>query len=339
MMKIPKGRPVHKELSSSFVDLAKLVEELKGNSFSGVIELVGLKTEAEVLLDNGTIANIWIRGETTLLGRQHLDFLIGLARQENLLISTFLLPPEAVAFLAGFLGTDPIYENLSSDFTDPKKLIGKFEDEEGEFLVEAIFQKNLGSGLLFMQDGHVVEGLMSLLGKDLTTGKGAIREIVEAARELGAVFHVYKGNLASIASINVPPRVEPAALAGMVESLIRQFLALVPGEFWKIHPRDPFVRECCLAIADQHPFLDPFAAEFHYRKGQLEFAPKDPPAEVMAGITALLQQMLDRLAGNKTGYPLEKFRQSVSETMAAEHPAASQAAGIPDLINSLAADR
>jgi hypothetical protein len=53
-MIIPKGKPIHKELSSSFVDLAKLVEELRTNGFSGTIDLVGLKHEGEILMEHGS---------------------------------------------------------------------------------------------------------------------------------------------------------------------------------------------------------------------------------------------------------------------------------------------
>ena len=52
------------------------------------------------------------------------------------------------------------------------------------------------------------------------------------------------------------------------------------------------LREGLLEVTDTYPFLDPFAGEFEYRKGHLEFRGRAKPAEFMTGTTAALRQAL-----------------------------------------------
>lgn len=344
MIRIPKGKPVHKELSSTFVDMRKLLEELKSTGFSGVVELVGLKHEGEILLDNGTATNVWIRGDQELLGKHNLAKVLDLGKQETLLISTFMLPPESVAFLSGFLGSQLVLEHLSSEFTEPRKLINKFEQEQGDFFVEVTFQKNLGSGMIFIQDGQAMEAIMSLMGKELITGESAIRELIDASRELGAIFNVYKGQLQAAPAPEEPPPAPPAPVepeislpevTAIQQILIGRFEQDLARENAKAIDFDVFFRESCLDMADTFPFLDPFAAEFCYRGGQLQIDSVEAVPVLVKGGIALIQNMLERLGKKKMAFPLEAFRTGSIEQLKQQHGQAMDVLKLDDLINSL----
>jgi hypothetical protein len=56
------------------------------------------------------------------------------------------------------------------------------------------------------------------------------------------------------------------------------------------------LREGLLEVTDTYPFLDPFAGEFEYRKGQLKFRGKAKPAEFVTGTTTALRQALQTFA-------------------------------------------
>ncbi|HPJ72346.1 MAG TPA: hypothetical protein PK636_06660, partial [bacterium] len=259
-MIIPKGKPVHKELSSYFVDLGKLLEELKGNSFSGFIEMVGVKHEGEILLEGGAVANVRIRGDVNLLGRQHLGAILQIGRKENLLISTYQLPPEAVFFISRYLGSEKIHENISSEFTDPKKLLSRLENDPNDHFVEVVFQKNIGYGLLFVQEGQPVDALISLLGKDLIAGETAIKEIIDGSRDLGATFNVYRSTAQEAEPTPSEVEISRDEIQAVMEALLNEFRKDFPADNKRGLEFNHLFQESCLELADKFPFLDPFAA-------------------------------------------------------------------------------
>lgn len=332
MITIPKGKPVHKELSSSFVDLEKLIAELGANGFSGMVELMGVHQEGAILLEAGVVTNLRLRGDTTLLGKQQLPALLTAVRKENILISTYALPPESVFFLSAFFHADRVYGNLPSDFTDPKKLITKFEQEPGEYCLEAIFQKNLGVGLIFIMEGHISEALLSLLEKDLTTGPSAVKEIIEGAHELGATFNVYKGSL-SLATAEPAPFTEPEPVSAPQSSAVGSSLdgeemevlaGVLLGQF-PLHSGigekkdvsfQVMVREACLALAEKHPFLDPFAAEFSYKDGRAEIKSSEPAESILSALGDLVGELARVAQEKKAPIRAEEYLHAVSEVLA-----------------------
>jgi hypothetical protein len=56
------------------------------------------------------------------------------------------------------------------------------------------------------------------------------------------------------------------------------------------------LREGLLEVTDSYPFLDPFAGEFEYRKGHLEFRGTARAAEFLTGTTSALRQALQTFA-------------------------------------------
>jgi hypothetical protein len=335
MIKLPKGNPTHKELSSSFVDLGKLLEELRNNGFSGLVEMVGLRSEGNLLIENGMIIDLHFSGEKELHGRQHIDAVHKMSRADNMLISTYQLPPESVVLLSGFLGSQKIHENLSSEFTDPDKLISKFAKEGGEYFIEVLFRKNLGSGLLFIQDGEVVDALLSLLGKSLSKGKAAISGIIEGASELGATFNVYRaeidtGQLGS-AALGIPPE-QLEAMVGILMSGLQESMERVAHK--KIN-FDLFLREACLALAEKYPFLDPFAAEFSFKDGQLQLLATDAPESIAKGAMALVQHMIRKTADSGIEFPLNEFVEKAGEALASDHSEAAGQLGLHKMLKSL----
>jgi hypothetical protein len=334
-MIIPKGKPIHKELSSSFVDLAKLVEELRTNGFSGTIDLVGLKHEGEILMEHGSVVTLRIQGEENFLGKQHLNAVLKLAKRENLLISTYLLPPESVVFLRDFLSSERIFENLSSEFTDPKGLINKFEQEEGVYFIEVVFQKNLGAGILFIQDHQLMDALLSLLGKDLSTGASAIQDIVEGARELGATFNVYKGIPEAASTVAPPPEFALNEIQTILNFLLVQMDKTIPRDNRKGFDFDLFVRESLLAMAEKYPFLDPFAAEFVFKDGQLELNTAENHRSLLEGAFALIQHLLEKIRARGITFPLDAYRQTAIGILKENHGDAVSKLRIEQSLNSL----
>jgi len=335
MIKLPKGTPLHKELNSSFVDLGKLLKEMKTNKFSGLIELMGVHSEGLILIELGTVIGARIAGDQDLMEREQVNVLLQKVHEENMLISTFQMPPESVILLNSFLDSEKIHENLSSEFTDPNKLISKFSAEKGEYFIEVIFQKNLGSGLLFIQDGETVDALLSLLGKSLTKGNAAITDIIEGAGELGAMFNVYRAEI-DTGKLSPPSSTVPMdEVQRIMGILMKEFHNTVEQVSLKKIDFELFLREACLSMAEEYPFLDPFAAEFVYKDQQIELFTDEDPAVIARRIMNLIQQMMDRLREEKTDFPLDDFRREVMVMLEESHKKALVSMEMRDLLNSL----
>jgi|GEM_PF-939465 len=336
MIIIPKGKPIHKELSSSFVNFDKLIEELNNTGFSGIIHMVGVKHEAEILMEFGSMLNVRLSADTTLVGKNHLPKIYDILKIENFLISTYQMPPESVLFISLALRSERVYEKLSTEFTSTKKLVNKLEQEKGDFFIEAIFHKNLGAGLLFIQDGQLVDAILAQPNKDLISGDHAIKEVMEGSQELGADLNVYKATAVSIESAEAPPpKINAAQVRPMLELLLTQFEAALNRDPRKSFDLGLLIRESSLELADTYPFLDPFAAEFAYRSGQLSLDSGDDADMLVKGIVGLLALLLQKLAARKLQFPLEEYRRVVLERLQSEHAEFSKQFDLPRQLESL----
>lgn len=337
MIIIPKGKPIHKELSSSFVNFDKLIEELNNTGFSGVIHMVGVKHEVEILMEFGSMLNIRLSADDTLVGKNHLPKVYDVLKAENFLISTYQMPPESVLFVSLALRSERVYERLSTEFTSTKKLVHKLEQEKGDFFIEAIFHKNLGAGLLFIQDGQLVDAILAQPGKDLISGDHAMKEVMDGSQELGADLNVYKANDITIEPVEAPPppKITAAQVRPMIEMLLVQFETFLNRDPRKGADMDLLVRDGCLELADTYPFLDPFAAEFSYRAGQLTIESGDSADTLVMGIVGLLALVTKKLATRKVQFPLDDYRRAVLDRLQSEHAEYARMFELPRHLESL----
>lgn len=95
------------------------------------------------------------------------------------------------------------------------------------------------------------------------------------------------------------------------------------------------IRESCLELADTYPFLDPFAAEFAYRSGQLTLDSADDAGELAKGIIDLLAMLVEKLAARKIQFPLDEYRHAALERLQSEHAEFSKRFDLPQQLESL----
>ncbi len=269
------------------------------------------------------MANVRIRGDVNLLGRQHLGAILQIGRKENLLISTYQLPPEAVFFISRYLGSEKIHENISSEFTDPKKLLSRLENDPNDHFVEVVFQKNIGYGLLFVQEGQPVDALISLLGKDLIAGETAIKEIIEGSRDLGATFNVYRSTAQEAEPTPSEVEISRDEIQAVMEALLNEFRKDFPADNKRGLEFNHLFQESCLELADKFPFLDPFAAEYTYRDGRLELRTEDKPRTIVEATFRLIRRVLEKMIEARVAFPLEPFRERTRTLLAADHACAA----------------
>lgn len=354
-MRVPKGRPVHENLSTSYVKVGALLADLQVRSFTGYVH-VGLRGyDGYVFIDEGQIIGALEQTETTSReGSDAVDGLLVRSEQRDGAVSIYEHPAATIRAIAGILDGSPIYENLSSDFTDLGKLIRKLSQDRGTvWYVEVVATENLGVGVLYIHDGKP-DGVYTPLDSPTQLGEDALKTMLEVAESFGATFNVYSAPAETepIATPVEPPKrlsvvapAEPVPPVQPVREPEPEIVEAVEVEAVEVETADsvaPLVplmsdvistieqvvaardgagafaielRAGLLEVADRYPFLDPFAAEFEYHAGEIVFVGNVDPAEFAAGIGEALNFAVIALV-RRDPVEGEKLRRRIADALA-----------------------
>ncbi len=336
-MKIPKGEPLHKNLSSTFTNLRRLVEELKKNGFSGVVEALGVNVDGLILIDGGTVASVRIKRKDGKVdfGKKFLNSLYELSENEELIISTYKLPPESIIYLTLFLNSNLVEEGVDTNQVDIESIIEKYKGMEGDFFIEVQFNKNLGVGLIFIQEGIVMDGLLSLLGKELTTSEEAINGIIEGAKELGATVSVYKTEFDPEVTGMMTLSFSKEEKEEFFNDLFSVFFRNLENSAKKKEDIELLVRETSLELAENYPILDPFLGEFLYKNEKVEINTLEEEEELVISIFKLLESLLKKFEDRKWKFNLESFKNSARKILLDRNAIFYEKHGIESKIDKL----
>ena len=272
-MIFPKRDSVYQNLNTSFTNFGELLVDLKENSFTGVVQVSYWEYEGILLLDSGNIINAIeeINGDI-ITGQSAVKKVTDKAKEKDGAISVFSQKGEMITMLASVAKSEIVYENLSTEFTSLDALITKLQSEDHTGYIEVTFAGSDQKGFIFLLAGRVIEALLSIRG-DEVSGSTVIKRILELTSTTGAVFSVYKAAVEDAlsesemikVSFNLPQLLEVwGAVIQGVESAADSILG--KGEFLNRF------KDTLIEKADEYPFLDPFAAKFHYENGEVTFS-------------------------------------------------------------------
>lgn len=270
-MIIPKGHVVYENLNTSFTNLNELLTELQSERLTGYMRVSYWDYEAVIYFDGGNIIHGFEeKGGERIVGPDAVSGLIEKAQEKDGAISVYQLPPETVTLLASAIRGEVVHKDLSSEFTNLPKLIEKLSSEAHTGYIEIALQAIEGTGMIFMQSGEPVASVISVDG-ETSSGPNVMRQIIEIASTQLATFNVYRAELETTITDSVE------VMAGLdLPSLIRiwgeilaatERIAASTGEPQSFHKTFKDVR---VELADAHPFLDPFLAQFTYENGKME---------------------------------------------------------------------
>jgi hypothetical protein len=271
-MIFPKGQTVYKDLNTSFTNIGELLLDLKANGFTGYVQVSFSEYEGILLLDSGNIVNAVAETEgRRKTGQEAVSNVTARAKDRNGAISVYGLSGEMVINLAGMVESEVVYKDLSTEFTSLDKLIAKLQSEEHTGYVEVVMKDDHGAGLIFLQAGQPIENILSING-DTVSGAVVLRRIIETASAVGAVFNVYQvtAEEASAESTQIMASFDLPQLLEVWGEIISSAERVTDG----LSSEGRFVntfKDVLMERADDFPFLDPFAAEFEYRDGQVAF--------------------------------------------------------------------
>jgi hypothetical protein len=208
-MRVPKGKPVHENLSTSYVKVGALLADLQVREFTGYVH-VGLRGyDAYAFIDEGDMIGALEQTEAaTRTGSEAVDGLLVRSEQRDGTVSIYEHPRVTIQAIAGILDGTPVYQNLSSDFTSLDKLIRKLASErDSAWYLEFVATEGLGVGVIYVRDGQP-DGVYSPLDSPTQHGEDALRTMLEVSEAFGATFDVYRAPVEPDEEAPAPPRSE-----------------------------------------------------------------------------------------------------------------------------------
>lgn len=210
-MHVPKGKPIHQNLKTSYVNTAALLADLQVSSFTGYVDFVFPSATGLVFIIDGVIVNALDESEELLRkGGEAIDSILVRASLPDGIISLYKHESSVVEAIAGRIDGEPVYMNLDSTFTDLSKLVEKLlAQSDGNYYIEIEFTPER-SAVIYTTD-KLVQAILPA-DVNLQEERSGYECIVEMVEKTPATFHVFKCAPIDIAqaSANVIAFPEPA---------------------------------------------------------------------------------------------------------------------------------
>ncbi|KAF0248028.1 MAG: hypothetical protein FD167_2570 [bacterium] len=129
-MQIPKGKPVHENLKTSYLNATALLADLQISSFTGYIQAVFPYGKGEIFLAEGRILNAVDESPDRIRrGEEAIDAILLRASSPDGKISVYSHTNKIIEAIAERIEGEVVYHGLDSDFTDLKKLVEKLKQQ------------------------------------------------------------------------------------------------------------------------------------------------------------------------------------------------------------------
>jgi hypothetical protein len=318
-MIFPRGSALYENLNTSFTQLDAMLAELQNNQFTGYVQLTGWEYEGNLLFDTGRIVNA---NETSKdrqrRGPSAAESIAVKGREKDNAVNVYRLSAEVTQLLANLFTSEALYKDLSNDLTGLDKLIAKLQNEKHTGSVEVRWTQGKDAATILLREGQVIECAWFSKGA-VVSGAATLERIIQAAAGAPAFFTVYRTDLTRVysAELNLA---DSFARPGML-ALWQTVLQLVESTVDRLAKSGTFnvaFRRACIAQATTHPFLDPFAAEFEYRDGQIKFEGQTTIARFNAGLSQCLAQAVRDLAAQSVNQIFLTQLQEAAASLRAE---------------------
>jgi len=325
MIVIPKNRPLIEGLNSFYLNVERFIEHFSGEVPTGAIHFLASKAEGVVFVDDHSIlSGIYEDKSTALEGAEAVEYIINTTGENSFAVAVYAIEPEYVHFWSNLPNAEVIHNNLSTEFTDLKKLIIKMQSEKLTGYLEVTISGVDEKGTLFLNMGNITGALFPWNRKKLTGSRQDLEKLIETSKKSGGEFNVYQvklihNNLADTLDTSqettAPTAVEGEINVAIIEELLsifeKTFLANKKGKAdFRTLLRRKFVEK-----ADSYDFLDPFAAEFHYADGKIDYSGEASTDILARGIVECIKEIAEEI---DIYYPLLKAIVPWTEKYAAE---------------------
>jgi hypothetical protein len=197
-MFIPRGKAVHENLSTSYVVLDALVDELCESGFSGIVEISLRDADAHIIIDHGKVVVAVERlADSNNYSPTTVAKLSAMVRSERGSLSVYRHSAGVTDALAGRFLAEPLYLGLSTDFADLNKMISKLlRESDRQWFIEV----DTTSGSLAMI--HIRGNRCRIIEPDESDSEDdtgdldpssnrSLRRLLDEAGASGGIFDVY----------------------------------------------------------------------------------------------------------------------------------------------------
>jgi hypothetical protein len=309
-MILPKGKVVHENMNTSYTNLSELLMDLKANTFTGYLQMSFLNYEGVLFVDGGNLINAYQNAEGKAeTGHDAFSGVMEKARERDGTINAYGLSSEMVVALAGLIKNEPVHEGLDSDLTSMDKLIEKMGAEKLTGFIEVTLPGGKGTGIVLMQEGDVLDAFLSDAAGAVKSGKEIIPGLAENSAS-GGMFNVYRADVtgAFAESTEILESFEIEDLLEVMHEIIVKVKVAADAAAGEDVFDTVFGQEL-VDKADKYSFLDPFAGEFEYRNGKIEYEGKASLKEFVKAVSESLVGTVDKIGET---YSKEKLSENVA---------------------------
>lgn len=291
----PKVEVVYENMNTSFTNFEELISDLSANQFTGSVKVSFWEYEGNLFIDNGNVVNaVEEMEEEKFTGKVAVKRLMEKAKEKGGSISVYALTEEMVTVLSSVIQSELLYKDLTTDFTSIEGLITKLRKEDQTGYMEVSIGGGSRKAYIYFLSGEIINCLLTSGGEEIS-GVNMLHRIMEASSSQGATFNVYRAAIEESFAEGEEIRISDqfpqildvwGELLGAAEHVIDG--RLKEGEFLNT------LKEVMIAHAEEYPFLDPFAARFHYQEGEITYQ-GEPEKRLSEGVGICLQDTIDRL--------------------------------------------
>jgi len=319
MIIIPEEKPVIENLNTYYLDIKKLLEHYQGKIGTGAVFLKSSSAESIIFFDENSLINTILSGEKkTITGKEALKRIIDMSSNTNFSTAVYKIDMEKVYFWASLQYAEEYYKNLSADFTDPEKLFHKMELEKFTGYIDISIDKGKERGLVFINNGVFLGICCSWEKNRLKSSKENLNQLLAKAKKQGSLFNVNKINFQKEQSVETQSTKDRIVILNMIQDLLNIFEKLVSSNKKIKSDFNTLLKKKFMEKIDRYDFLDPFAAEFQYDNGAVDFTGKAPNDLLLESITESIKELgielgiIDQLRHNLDNWR-EKFSNEIDK--------------------------
>lgn len=191
-MHIPKGKPIHENLKTSYVNTAALLADLQISGFTGYLQIVFPNGLGYIFIDAGKILNAFDEtNDRTRRGDEAIDAIFLRAASPEGKISVYSHKDTIIHAIAGRIEGIVVYKDLDSTFTDLSKLVAKLSQQTEYYFYIEVQLGELADGVIYLMEGKT-DGLVSMANGDIITGVTSYDKVLALLTQTEGTFHVYR---------------------------------------------------------------------------------------------------------------------------------------------------
>lgn len=321
MFVIPKGKPILENLNTYYLNIKNLIEHFQGELGSGGIFFSSSAGKGVLFFDEFDVVSGYLQnrdGEVT--GKAAIEFLLDPPPGYNYIVSIHAMEPEDVYYWTQISSAQVMFDNLSSEFTDIGALIQNLKMERLTGYIDVTIKKDGARGVLFMLNGQIVGDSFSWANTQSNVSSNAQKELISKVKAEGAVFRVFKigaENIKTKSEVAVPiETISSDQALKMLGELLVVLEEIISGNKKNALRFGTILKRKWVEMADQYPFLDPFAGELIYENQRLEFYGDASNHELVTAVTRASVEIVEAFGFQKAfSKKIEPWKNKYNESI------------------------